>query len=188
MDENQMSCNNAAIISLIGCLWYAHKSKQVISNLIYLVQKINWLPPSRKASELSHLHTSSGSNRACPSSEKSSSSKASHCLSSSTAGRKVEKRWVQAEWVSCCPKLSIVNILYLLLKPNVMLKLFFFKAMPVKWSDQIYLYLFPLPSQKYSMMSHHTDSVKSVIHFQGENLPKKKKKFRRVEDKDFDAV
>lgn len=64
-------------------------------------------------------------------------------------------------------------MLYLLLKPNVMLKLFFFNAVPVKWSDQIYLDLFPLPSQKY-FMSHHTDSVKSVIHFQGENLGKKK--------------
>lgn len=99
MDENQMSCNNAAIISLIGCLWYSQKSIQVISNRIYLVQKINWLPQSRKASELSHLHTSSGSNGVCPSSEKSSSSRASHSLSSSHSW---QEGWgdVSTSWIS----------------------------------------------------------------------------------------
>lgn len=169
MDEDQMSCNNAAIISLIGCLWYSHKSIQVISNLIYLVQKTNWLPQSRKASELSHLHTSSGSNRASPSSEKSSSSKASHSLSSS---RSWQEGWgeVGTSWIYFLlskTKHSKHTIFTFETKCHWN---FFLNAVPMKWSDWIYLYLVPLSSQKYSMMSHHTDSFKSVIHLGGEKL------------------
>jgi len=97
MDENQTPCNNVAIISLIGCLWYCHRRLQVISNLIYLVQKTNWLPQSRKASELSHLHTSAGRNRFCPSSEKSNSSQAVHSFSSSLSW---QEGWGWGEWSS----------------------------------------------------------------------------------------
>lgn len=127
MDGNQMPCNNAATISLIGCLRYCHRSTQVISNLIYLVQKINQLPWSRKPQTwVAYTPQQAATGPALPVRNQTQVKLLTQSVLA-TAGRKDEERSKVEEIF--VPELSIVNIVYLLLKEmrkNVSTSLLFF--------------------------------------------------------------
>lgn len=137
------------IIMLLLLAWLAAFDTVMEANrfsLIYLLQKINQLPQSRKASEWSHLCTSAGGNRACPKLLESCSLFQFFPQLAGSMG--MGRGWFKLNKIGYIPELSIVNILYFLLKLKCHVELFFFKC-SAKWNGLTKIIcIFPPPFLK----------------------------------------